>query len=658
MRKSYGAALVLAISSQIITSPSFATETVSTLDEVVVTASRIGESKKDVSSSITVITNAEIERSAANDVADLLAEKNIGHIQKYPGNLTSIGIRGFRTDTHGNDLQGGVLILLDGRRAGSGNVDKFLTKNVERIEIIRGPGAVQYGSAGMGGVVNIITKQGSKNSVFLEGGAGSYETYEGSVGGEAKQEKFDFAGSFTYGSSGDYDTGGGDTFSNTGVNYETGGSANLGYSFSDKQRIGAIFTGFNVDESGSPNYISSNDLDDNSDKSNYSIDLNYNGSSDTDRYQWMARYFFGKDENTWNDPVESNPDYWDDGISSYNETDQMGGQIQGSAQYGSTTITTGVDWLSYDVENSYTPEETEYDNLAVFGLGKTKLFNDSLIFNYGLRYDYYDVQVSEPAGRDEDQTKLTPMVGVAYLINENAKIRAQYAEGFVMPSAQQLAADYTSYYGATVGNADLDPESSNTYEGGIDTNYKGFLTSLTYFYTEYEDKIVTDYLLDGSSSWTNLGEATIAGFELEASYDIGAPMNWEWEVKPFFNATFLTQYEDETTGDDLTYTSGTTLSTGLAVDNRDGVFAQLNVTHTSDQDVEDWESGTYPASVVTLDSFTIVNLTGSYKFYEGEDLGSFTVRGELTNLFDEEYAYVKGYPMPGMGFFISLRWDY
>jgi vitamin B12 transporter len=658
MKKSYVTTLILVVSSQITTSPIFATDNPSIMDEVVVTASRIGESKKDVSSNITVITSDEIERSAARVVADLLAEKNVGHIQKYPGNLTSIGIRGFRTDTHGNDLQGGVLVLLDGRRAGSGNVDKFLTKNVERIEIVRGPGAVQYGSAGMGGVVNIITKQGSKNSMFLEAGGGSYDTYEGSLGGEAKQDNFDFAGSFTYGSSDDYDTGGGDTYYNTGVGYETGASANLGYSFSEKQRIGAIFTSFDVDESGDPSYLSSNDLDNNSDKSNYSIDLNYNGASDSDQYQWMARYFFGKDENTWNDPIESNPTYWDDGISSYNETDQMGGQIQGSALFGNTTLTTGVDWLSYDVENSYTPEETEYDNLALFGLGKTKFVNDKLIFNYGLRYDYYDVQVSEPAGRDEDQTKLTPMIGAAYLLCDYAKIRTQYAEGFVMPSAQQLAADYTGYYGAVVGNADLDPESSRTYEGGLDTNYKGFLASVTYFHTDYEDKIISDYLSDGSSSWTNLGEATIAGIEFQTSYDIGVPMNWQWEVKPYFNATFLTDYEDESTGDDLEYTSGTTLSTGISVDNRDGIFAQLNVTHTSDQNIEDWESGTYPAATIDLDSFTIADLTASYKFYTNESIGSFTVRGELTNLLDEEYAYVQGYLMPGRGFFVSLRWDY
>ncbi|MCI5121573.1 MAG: TonB-dependent receptor, partial [Candidatus Electrothrix sp. AUS4] len=89
------------------------------LDEVVVTAARTAEPKKEVSAHITVIDREEIEQSGARNVGDLLADKSIGHIHKYPGALTSIGLRGFRTDTHGNDLQGHVLVLLDGRRAGS-----------------------------------------------------------------------------------------------------------------------------------------------------------------------------------------------------------------------------------------------------------------------------------------------------------------------------------------------------------------------------------------------------------------------------------------------------------------------------------------------------------------------------------------------------------
>lgn len=658
MKKIHAAAFLLTASVIPQSLPALAADSPRIMDEVVVTASRVSESKKEVSANITVVTSEDIRRSAAHNVADLLAEKNIGHIQKYPGDLTSIGIRGFRTDTHGNDLQGHVLILLDGRRAGSGNVAKFLTKNVERIEIVRGPGAVQYGSAGMGGVVNIITRQGSRNSVFIETGAGSSDTYEGSLGGELLQDGFDFAGALTYGTRGDYTTGDSETFHNTGSDYATGMSANLGYTPADNQRIGLIFTRFDVEDSGSPEYFSAIDLDDTSDKSNYSLDLNYNGATISNNYQWMTRFFLGEDENTWHDPVASNPSFWDDGTPSSNTTDQMGGQAQVSGTFGMNTLTTGIDWLSYHVKNSYTPEKTEYDNLALFGLGKTALLQETLIFNYGLRYDWYEVSVSQPSGRDEDRDRLTPLIGLAWNPSDIIKLRAQYAQGFMMPSAQQLSASYTAYGSMVVGNPDLDPEKSSTYEGGFDLQHKGLTGSLTYFHTDFEDKIVTDYLASGATSWTNLGDATIAGFEMELAYDLGVLFDLQWQIKPFFNATFLTQYEDETTGEDLQYTNDTTLSSGLMVDNGNGLFAKVNVTYTSSQDIQDWESGMYPAPVIELDAFTVVDLTASYKFYESDQLGALTVRGELTNLFDEDYAYVQGYPMPGRGFFVSLRWEY
>jgi len=48
----------------------------------------------------------------------------------------------------------------------------------------------------------------------------------------------------------------------------------------------------------------------------------------------------------------------------------------------------------------------------------------------------------------------------------------------------------------------------------------------------------------------------------------------------------------------------------------------------------------------------------SYRFLQSEKLGDFTVRGELRNLFDEDYAYVKGYPMPGRSVFAGLKWEF
>jgi vitamin B12 transporter len=631
---------------------------VRTLDEVVVTAGRIREARREVTANVTIVTREEIEMAVARNVGDLFAELGLSHIQKYPGSLTSIAIRGFRTETHGNDLQGHVLVLLDGRRAGTGNMAKILTANIERIEIIRGPGAVQYGSGGIGGVVNIITRRGTRNSVAVEGGAGSFGEYTGMAGATALRKGLDFAGAFTVQTMDDYETGSGDEYPNTGFDSRTGVSLNGGYSFAEGSRVGLVFTGFNTDHDGNPGYVDTADRDDFTDKSYYSLDMRYDGRAASGGYQWMARYFFGRDENKWGYPAASNPDGWDFGTTDTNETDQYGAQAQVSAELGPGTLVGGMDWVKYSVDNTWTPEETQYSNPAIFLLAKAAVLDGRLVASAGLRYDWYDVEVVEPAGREEEDSRLTPSVGLAWMATENLKLRARYAEGFVMPSADQLAADYMHWGIHTVGNPDLEPETSQTIDGGVDYARAGFLGSLTYFTTDFEDKITNFILADGSSSWINLGSASIDGFEAELSYDLGEPLNLAWEIRPYLNATLLTRFEDEETGEDLLYTSDVNYSAGLILSDGRDWFCRLNAAYTGSQDIQDWASLVYPVPVVELDSFVVVDLVASYRFYTSARYGSWTVRGEIRNMFDEDYAFVLGNPMPGRSFFAGLRWEF
>jgi len=627
------------------------------MDEIVVSASRVPEKKQEVTSNVTVISREDIDRAVGRNIGDLLAEKGVGHIQKYPGSLTAIGLRGFRTDTHGNDLQGHVLILLDGRRAGTGNVAKLLTENVERIEIIRGPGAVQYGSGGMGGVVNIITRQGNTNSLALEAGGGSFERGQFVLGGTAKKTLFDFAGSASGRTVGDYTTGSGQTYANTGYESETGLSANLGYQPVPGQRLGLVVTAFDTREAGSPDYLTTNDLDDYGDKATLSFDTSYTGKDVGGRWQWLARYFFGRDENTWHDPVASDPDGWDNGLSSGNTTDQQGAQAQISGEFGHSSLTAGLDWLHYQVENSWSPRDTGYLNPAAFLLGKSGLFERQLILTGGLRYDWYDVEVNDGQGRDASDTHLTPQAGAVWLLTDEVRLRGQYAQAFVMPSADQLALDMHSLGHRTVGNPDLEPEESETWEAGVEYTASGLAASLTGFSSHFQDKIMTTALADGSTSWQNLGEATIEGFEFSAGYDIGLLFDWQWEVRPFVDLTWLTTFTDDATGRDLPYVSAEILSAGLAVSSGEGATAQLTVNANGPQDVQDWLSGIYPAPTIELDGFTVTNLSLNYRLMQLRH-GDLVLRGEVGNVFDEEYAYVNGYPMPGRSLYLGLKWNY
>jgi vitamin B12 transporter len=657
-RKMYGTtALVLGVAALGIIDSSLAAE-VSMMDEVVVTAGRVQETRKDVTSNITVVSREVIKQSTARNVGELLAELGLSHVQKYPGSLTSVAIRGFRTETHGNDLQSHVLVLLDGRRAGTGNMAKLMTKNIERIEIIRGPGAVQYGSGGIGGVINIITRQGDTNSFVLEMGAGTNEEYEGTIGLTVKEKGFDIAGTITGQTIGDYTTGGGLDYVNTAFDSKLGISINGGYTFAEGNRVGMNLTSFSVDEDGNPGYINMPDSDDYTDKDNYSLDLRYDGSSASANLTWMTRYFFGQDENVWGYPTASNPDGWDFDDKASNTTDQQGFQAQVSSSVGPATFTGGFDWVKYEVENTWTPEQTQYDNPALFLLAKSVFLDNRLIADVGLRYDWYDVEVTQPSGGTESDTRLTPSIGLAWMVMDALKLRARYAEGFVMPSADQLAADYWNWGIRTVGNPELDPEKSKTYEGGLDFSKAGFDGSLTFFATDFDDKITNFILSDGSSSWVNLGSATINGFETEMSYDLGVTLNLPIEVRPYLNLTVLTKYEDNETGEDLLYLSDTNYSAGLVVSDGDGWFCRFNFAYTGSQPVQDWASGIYPVPVVNLDSFIVADLSASYRFLESESYGRWSARGEIRNIFDEDYSYVLGNPMPGRTFFAGLRMEY
>ena len=87
----------------------------SRLGQIVVTAGRTPEKRADVAASVSVITAEQVAASSSADLGELLAEHSFGHIQKYPGASTSVGIRGFTTEAHGNDLKGQVVILVNGR---------------------------------------------------------------------------------------------------------------------------------------------------------------------------------------------------------------------------------------------------------------------------------------------------------------------------------------------------------------------------------------------------------------------------------------------------------------------------------------------------------------------------------------------------------------
>ncbi len=628
-------------------------EKIHKMEEVVVTAGRVEEKKEDVTTNITVITEEEIKQSSAQDLGDLLAEQGF-RIQNYANSLVSVTIRGFQTQPQGNDLDSHVLILIDGRRAGTGNLAKISLDNVERLEIIRGPGSVQYGSAAMGGIVNVITKKGhGKPSVYAEETLGSWNYQKSSVGVSGEIKNFDFSLSGSRESQGDYNTAKGIAYHNTGFDSKDRISINAGWAFIPKNRMGITYTGYMGEGIGSPSYLSKNDLDNYVDHSIKSVDVVYNGQTSDSFLLWNLRYFNGKDKTETFDPETYGSVH-----SYFRDTDQKGGQAQLTVKWDHTHVTTGFDWTYYAIEDTYSAgSEYTYDNPAAFLIAKTRLLNDKLVLSVGGRYDWYDVESNDSKSRDD--TNWSTSLGAAYKFTPAVKVRVNYAEAFKMPTAEQLFMynDYSAWgFGIWSGNPNLKPEKSSTYETGLDFSKESFSAGLTYFYTEFKDKI--SYAYDSSTGVTryeNIDGATISGIEGTLQCDIGDFFDWTYKLEPYASFTYLLETKDEANNTNLFYIGKLTASYGLKFSNPGiGFVSRLNFAYVDEQDITDYEG----TGDKTLAAYTVANLTISKELFSYDRFGRVFLNADVSNLFNKDYAVFQGYPSPGRTFFVGLKYVY
>ncbi|MCH8555521.1 MAG: TonB-dependent receptor [Schleiferiaceae bacterium] len=124
------------------------------IQEVVITATRTELSVVDVPVPMRVVGSDEIEQMGALRLQDVLSEQT--GLQLISNHGTGLQMQGLSSDY--------ILILIDdepviGRTAGTLNLNRLAVGNIERIEILKGPGSSLYGSEAMAGVINIITKQ-------------------------------------------------------------------------------------------------------------------------------------------------------------------------------------------------------------------------------------------------------------------------------------------------------------------------------------------------------------------------------------------------------------------------------------------------------------------------------------------------------------------
>jgi outer membrane cobalamin receptor len=149
------------------------------LDDIIVTATKIPEKRKDIPNAVTIMNEKDIQESGAKSIGELLANEpgiDWQSYGNYGGAPQELHIRGMR----GNATQ----VLVNGINVGSpslglADVGKIPIDNIERIEIVKGSGSLLYGSGAMAGTVNIITKGPRRDKTDLKIGAGygSQNTY-------------------------------------------------------------------------------------------------------------------------------------------------------------------------------------------------------------------------------------------------------------------------------------------------------------------------------------------------------------------------------------------------------------------------------------------------------------------------------------------------
>ena len=560
---------------------------------VIVTATRTAQSVDDTLAAVTVITREEIETSQSNSVMDLLQSSVPGidfSRNGGPGSTTILLLRGGESDH--------ALILVDGVRAssvtsGAFNWSGLSLEQIERIEIVRGPGSSLYGSEAIGGVIQIFTRKGDKLHATL--GGGSYGTAKASIGGGGQIGSANYHINLSHEQS--------DGFSATNSNSSAYEADDDGY------RNTSIDAGFTMAPSDTTQ-ISFNLLR-NKSSSEYDNTGYTNAHDETDNssgelrldwqtlYNWSQRLVVNASEQRY-----QSHDSWPAIIHSHRRGANWQNDISLSENQ---LLTLGVDW--------------QQDNGIIDGSYNETLDNSAAYLQYQWRNDRYDVLVS---AREDDHSVYgqhnTGRVTLGSRIAEG-HLYATYASAFKAPVFNELY--YPGY-----GDTNLKPEESTT--GEIGYRLHGFQASI--YRTRLKNMIQSD-----PNTWTavNVGRAQLEGVELEYRKQIG---NWQ-----LHSAVTLQKTEDLDSGTQLIRRAEKKVQFSARGPLDEQTSIGIEASHTGLR--TDFGGA-------ELAAFTLLNFTGEYRLDK-----QWVLRGRIDNLLDEQYALAYGYTAAGTSAYLTLSYQ-
>ncbi|MFG0605691.1 TonB-dependent receptor domain-containing protein [Vibrio mimicus] len=579
-------------------------------ETVVVTANRFEQKQASVLSATTVISRQEIEQYQANSLTEVL--------RRVPGvEVAQNGGRGHNASVFMRGTNSGhVLVLVDGVRidsaAGGVAINRFPLGLVERLEVVRGPGAAVYGSDAVGGVINIITRSHRGNNLKqVTVGIGSNQSRKGDVVAKAdvnEQGHLQLAAGFEK-------TDGYDIKST-----QTG----IDYGYESQNLMGGYEHRFNDNWLG---YVSASWFDSDveynssgsvyhgfSDNQSFTGQLNYEGaklkSLVTLNYQQTENLDYSQSEGKDNASTRANIDLtqiqWAN-IYQLNEYVELGGGVDGRRE------SLGDDALSYGYAHALAGESR--DTKGIFGSGKLTI--SDWVLEANVRHDKHD--------KYDGHT--TWSVAAGYKLGEYHRVRASYGTAYKAPSYSDLTT-----------TPDLEAEESRNIEVGVSGDYSFARWNIS-AYDNKVDNLIIWY--EGSSGWySDNVDARIKGLEMDVNFDTGP-----------VNHTLVAEFKDHE--DD----------NGVQLARR----AKQNykwITSAQFGDVEVNTTYTFTGKRLDLpkteatdeDYIPATNLWDVSLGYWVSD--AFVVRTRVENLFNEQYETAVGYRSPERAYYLNASYQF
>ena len=428
------------------------------INEVVVTGTRSETDVRHLPMTVSVVGRPQLEASQQTSVLPVLNSQVPGFFS------TSRGVMGYGVATGASgqmSLRGiggpaqaglpttGLLVLIDGHPQYMGLMghpiaDAYQTMMAERVEVLRGPASVLYGSNAMGGVINIVTRKMQEDGIRtnINIGAGSYGSVQTEVTNRIRKGRFSSTVTASYNRTDGH---------RADMAFEQyGGYAKLGYDFTDNWKVwGDVnVTRFNATNPGSvmKPYID-NDQRITRGMTSFALENHYEKTSGA------LSFFYNWGDHWINDGYQPGGEPLQ---YRFNSNDQMLGVswYQSIQLLQGNRLTVGADYFHFGGEawNQFFDghRETSADKSLNEVAGYVDFRQDIaawLTLDAGARVDYHS----------QTGTEFIPQVGLAFHLPENAEIKAMASKGFRNPTIREM-------YMFPPQNPDLKPEKLWNYE--------------------------------------------------------------------------------------------------------------------------------------------------------------------------------------------------